>query len=86
MAVRDVVAPASQPEPASHLNSAMRDVNLSQGVSKCLKVSAIRERPAQRYSEVFGLGAEGQGFVVVLDFISRLASLLLMWKTATPVM
>ena len=35
---------------------------------KWLKVSAIRERPVQRYSEVFGLGAEGQGFVVVVDF------------------
>ena len=31
-------------------------------------MSAIRERPVQRYSEVFGLGAEGQGFVVVSDF------------------
>ena len=30
-------------------------------------MSAIRERPVQRYSEVFGLGAEGQGFVVVVD-------------------
>jgi len=28
----------------------------------------MRERPVQRYFEVFGLGAEGQGFVVVLDF------------------
>jgi len=31
-------------------------------------VLAVRERPAQRYSEVFGLGAEGQGFVVEVDF------------------
>jgi len=31
-------------------------------------VSAIREQPVQRYSEVFGLGAEGQDFVVVFDF------------------
>ena len=31
-------------------------------------VSAIRERPIQRYSEVFGLGAEGHGFVVEVDF------------------
>ena len=28
----------------------------------------IRERPVQRYSEVFGLGAEGQGFVVEVHF------------------
>ena len=32
------------------------------------RVSAIRERHVQRYSEVFGLGAEGQGFVVDVDF------------------
>ena len=31
---------------------------------KWLKVSAIRERPVQRYSEVFGLRVEGHGFVV----------------------
>ena len=31
-------------------------------------MSAIRERPVQRYSEVFGFGAEGQGFVVEADF------------------
>ena len=28
----------------------------------------LRERPVQRYSEVFGLGAEGEGFVVEDDF------------------
>jgi len=31
-------------------------------------VSAIHERPVQRYSVVFGLGAEGQVFIVVFDF------------------
>ena len=31
-------------------------------------MSAIRERPIERYSKAFGLGAEGQGFVVVFDF------------------
>jgi len=31
-------------------------------------VSAIRERPFKRYSEVFGFGAEGQVFVVGVDF------------------
>ena len=31
-------------------------------------MSAVRERPVQRYSEVFGLEAEGQGFVVEVDF------------------
>ena len=49
---------------------------------KWLKVSAIRERPVQCYSEVFGLGAEGQGSLLYLTFSSRLASLLLKWKAA----
>ena len=31
-------------------------------------MSVIREQPVQRYSEVFGLGAEGQGFVAEVDF------------------
>ena len=31
-------------------------------------MSAIRERPVQLNSEVFGLGAERQGFVVEVDF------------------
>ena len=38
-------------------------------LAKWLKVSAIRERPVQRYSEVFGLGAEGQDFIVAVDLI-----------------
>jgi len=32
------------------------------------KVSAVRERPVQRCSKVFGVGVEGQGFVVEVDF------------------
>jgi len=35
---------------------------------KRLELLAIRDLPVHRYSEVFGLGAEGQGFVVVVDF------------------
>ena len=31
-------------------------------------MSAVSARPVQRYSEVFGLGAEGQAFVVEVDF------------------
>ena len=31
--------------------------------AKWRRVSVIRERPVQRYSEVFGFGAEGQGFI-----------------------
>jgi len=47
---------------ASRLKSATRDV------TKWLEVSAIHERPVQRYSAVFGLGEEGQDFVVENDF------------------
>ena len=31
-------------------------------------MSAVRERPVQRNSQALGLGAEGQGFVVEVDF------------------
>jgi len=31
-------------------------------------VSAIRDGPVQRYSEVYGLGVEGLGSVVEVDF------------------
>ena len=60
MAVRKVVALAPQPKPAKRLKSATR------GVSFC-EVLAIRERPVQRYSEVFALEAKWQGCVVVVD-------------------
>jgi len=33
-----------------------------------LKVSATRKQPVQRCTEVFGIGEEGQGFVVEVDF------------------
>ena len=62
MVVRKVVAPEPQPEPASRLRSVTGDVSFLRSDS------AIRERPAQRYSEVFWLGAAWQGFVVVFDF------------------
>jgi len=45
-----------------------RDDAWCQFFAKWIKVSAIRDLPIQRYSEVFGLGAEGQYFVVVVDF------------------
>ena len=47
-------------------------------------MSAIRERPVQRYSEVCGFGTAGQGFVVVFDF-KLTFSLLLRWKAADTV-
>ena len=37
-------------------------------LAKRLKVSVVREWPVHCYFEVFGLGAEGQGFVVEVDF------------------
>jgi len=38
-------------------------------MSACCEVTqGVRKRPVQRYSEIFGLGAEGQGLVVVFDF------------------
>jgi len=37
-------------------------------LAKWLKVSTIRERPVQRYSDIFRLGPEGQRFVVEVDF------------------
>jgi len=57
----------------------------SQLFAKWLEMSAIGERPVQRYSEVFGFGAEGQGFVIVVDIRSRFASFLFRWKTADTV-
>ena len=62
VAVRSIVASAPQLEPASCHDA------WSQLYEKWLEVSAVRERPVQRYSEEFGLGAEGQGFVVEVDF------------------
>ena len=56
MAICSVVAPAPQPEPASCLGNAMRDVSFLGSDSR------------YRYTEVFGFGAEGQGFVVEIDF------------------
>jgi len=51
-----------------------------------LKVSAIRERPVQRYSGVLYLGSEQKGRVSILKltFGSRFASLL-RWKAAETV-
>ena len=64
MTVCRVVGLAPQPEPVNRLRSATRDVSFLQ----VTQVLAIREQPVQRYSEVFGLGAEGQDFTVVVDF------------------
>jgi len=61
--IRNVVAPARASKPPQECHS------WCQFFAKLLKVSAKRdERPVQRYYEVFGLGAEWQDFIVVLDF------------------
>jgi len=36
--------------------------------AKLLEVLAIHDEPVERYSKIFGFGAEGQGFIVVVDF------------------
>ena len=81
MAVRNVVAPAPQPEPASRLMCATRDVSFFRIDSRCRRyVSDLSN------SEVFGLRAEGQGFVVEVDFqLTLIASFLLRWKTTDTV-
>jgi len=75
VAICRVVAPATQLEPASRLRSATRDVSFLRSDSRCRAIGGMRATCATllrgisaRYSEVFLLGAEGQGFVVVFDF------------------
>ena len=59
MTVGNVVSPAPQPESASNRKSATRDVNFLRSDSR---YRVIRERPFQRYTEIFGFGGEGQMF------------------------
>jgi len=65
VAVRNVAAPASQPEPASRLRSATRDVSFLRSDSRCRRYVSGLSKYTWRY---FGLGEEGQGFVVVFEF------------------
>ena len=69
VAVRNVVAPAHQPEPASRLMSTTRDAEL---LAKWLKVSSIHGRPVQRYTKVY-MGSEQKDRVSLLwlTFTSR---------------
>jgi len=53
--------PARANKPPQHVDA------FCQLFAKWLKVLAICELPVQRCSEIFGFGAEGQGFVVVVD-------------------
>jgi len=81
--VRRVVAPAPQPEPTSCRRSATRDVNFLRSGSRCRWYVSDLSNVTPRY-----LGSEQKGRVSLLKFTfsSRLASLLLRWKTADTVL
>jgi len=66
VAIRRVVASAPQPEPASRLRRAMRDVNFLRSDSRCRRY--LSACPVLPRGTVFGFGAEGQGFVAVVVF------------------
>ena len=79
VADRNVVATALQTEQASRLKSTMRDVNFSRSDSKCWRCVSYLSNVTPRY-----LVSEQKSKVSLLwlTFRSRLASLLLRWKTA----
>jgi len=79
VAVCNVVAEAPQLKPASHLRRAVRDVSFLQSDSSCQRYVSDLSNVIPRY-----LGSEQKGSVSLLKltFSSRLASLLLKWKTA----
>ena len=81
MAIRRVVAPAPQPEPASRLRRATRDVSFLQSDSRCRRCVSDLSNVSPRY-----LGSEQKGRVSLLYLTSssRLASLL-RWKAADTV-
>ena len=81
MAVRNVVALAPQPEPASRLRSWISDVSFLRSDSRCRRYVSDLSNVTPRY-----LGSEQKGRVSLLKltFSSRLASLL-RWKTADTV-
>ena len=79
VAVHNVVAPAPQPEPESRLTSSTRDVSFLRSDSRCGRYVSDLSNVTPTY-----LGSEQNGRVLSLKltFSSRLASLLLRWKTA----
>jgi len=84
VAIRNVVAPAPQPEPASRFRSARRDVSFLQSDSRCRRYVSDLSNVTPRY-----LGSEQKGRVslLYLTLNSRLASLLLLrWKAADTVL
>ena len=73
------VAPAHQPEPASRLRSATRDVSFLRSYSRCRRYVSDMANDTPRY-----LGSEQKGRVslLYLTLSSRLASFLLRWRVA----
>ena len=82
MAIRRIVAPAPQPEPASRRRSTTHYVSFLQSDLRCRRYMTNLSNVTQRY-----LGSEQKGKVslLYLTFCSRLASLLLRWKAADTV-
>ena len=79
VAVRRVVAPTPQPEPASRVKSATLDVNFLRSDSRCRQYVSDLSKVTSRY-----LGSEQKGRVSLLwlTLSSGLASSLLRWKIA----
>jgi len=82
VAVRNVVAPAPQPEPASRFRSAMHDVSFLRSDLRCRRYVTDLSNVTPRY---FGSEQKGRVSLLKLTFSSRLASLLLRWKAADTV-
>ena len=72
LALHNVVVPAPQPEPASRLRSATRDVSFLGSCSRCRRYVSDQSNNTPRY-----LGSEQKGRISLLQltFSSRLASL-----------
>jgi len=82
VAIRRVVAPAPQPEPASRLRSSTRDVSFLRSDSRCRRYVSDLPNVTPRY---FGSEQKGWVSLLYLTLSSRLASLLLRWKAADTV-
>ena len=82
VAIRRVVAAAPQPEPASRLRSVTRDVSFLRSDSRCWRYVSDLSNVTPRY---LGSDQKGRVSLLYLTLSSRLASLLLRWKTADTV-
>ena len=79
VAVRNVFAPAPQPEPASRLRSATRDVSFLRSDSRCRRYVSDLTNVTPRY---LGSQQKGRVSLLYLTLSSRLAPFLLRWKSA----